>query len=68
MFCELVQFLAEWPDGFTDEDSDYEQHITIVPNPKSARRRSSMADYAFPELHAAKQKSAKKGQVRLQSF
>lgn len=31
-------------------DCEVEQHITIVPNPR-AKRRGSMADYAFPELH-----------------
>lgn len=30
--------------------AEYEQHLTIVPNPR-AKRRGSIADYAFPELH-----------------
>ena len=34
----LPSFFAEWPEGFTDADSgDFEQHITIVPNPKAKR-------------------------------
>ncbi|XP_059095521.1 uncharacterized protein LOC131890223 isoform X2 [Tigriopus californicus] len=45
------QFCEEWPEGFTDADTEYEQHIAIVPNPR-AKRRQSMADYAFPELHS----------------
>ena len=48
----FVVSFADWPEGFTDTDSHhFEQHITIVPNPRANRRRS-MADYAFPELHS----------------
>ena len=48
---------------FGEDAIDIEQHITIVPNPR-AKRRGSMADYAFPELH-----SNRKSQVHLpQSF
>ena len=36
-----------------EEDCDVEQHITIIPNPR-ARRRGSMADHAFPELHGGR--------------
>jgi len=36
-----------------DKDCDIEQHITIIPNPR-AKRRSSMADHAFPELHSSR--------------
>jgi hypothetical protein len=32
-------------------DGDIEQTITIIPNPR-AKRRGSMASYAFPELHS----------------
>jgi len=35
------------------EDCDIEQHITIIPNPR-AKRRGSMADHAFPELHGSR--------------
>ena len=41
----------DWPEGYTDSEyPSYDQHIAIVPNPR-AKRRGSMADYAFPELH-----------------
>lgn len=36
--------------GARGAGEEYEQHITIVPNPR-AKRRGSMMDYAFPELH-----------------
>ena len=58
-FLSAVTLLPDWPQGFTDSDSgEFEQHITIVPNPKS-RRRGSMADYAFPELHGGSSGSGK---------
>ena len=41
-----------------DTEGDYEQHITIVPNPR-AKRRGSMADHAFPELHSRGKGKAK---------
>jgi hypothetical protein len=44
--------------NFNDKDCDVEQHITIIPNPR-AKRRGSMADHAFPELHSSR--STKKG-------
>ena len=51
---------SDWPEGFTDSDSaDIEQHITIVPNPRSKQRADSMANYAFPELHRARSKTSK---------
>jgi len=39
--------------NFNDKDCDVEQHITIIPNPR-AKRRGSMADHAFPELHSSR--------------
>ena len=42
------------------EDCDIEQHITIIPNPR-AKRRGSMADHAFPELHGSR--AGKKARV-----
>jgi len=55
-----THFCQDWPQGFTDSDSgDIEQHITIVPNPRSKQRADSMADYAFPELHSAKSRTSK---------
>ena len=41
---------------FSEDAIDIEQHITIVPNPR-AKRRGSMADYAFPELHSNRGKN-----------
>ena len=49
----LVSKLASY-----DTEADYEQHITIVPNPR-AKRRGSMADHAFPELHSKNRGKAK---------
>ena len=43
---------------FSEDATDIEQHITIVPNPR-AKRRGSMADYAFPELHSKNRKTNK---------
>ena len=44
------------------EDCDIEQHITIIPNPR-AKRRGSMADHAFPELHGSR--AGKKARVHI---
>ena len=70
-------FFSDFPDFFTDpltfnglnpegtEDCDIEQHITIIPNPR-AKRRGSMADHAFPELHGSR--AGKKARVHLLAF
>ena len=50
LFCfsaDLIKALKELESG----EGDIEQRITIVPNPR-AKRRGSMASYAFPELHS----------------
>ena len=53
-------YVSDWPEGFTDSDSgEIEQHITIVPNPRSKQRADSMANYAFPELHRARSRTSK---------
>jgi hypothetical protein len=45
--ADLIKALKELESG----EGDIEQRITIVPNPR-AKRRGSMASYAFPELHS----------------
>lgn len=45
--ADLIKALKELETG----EGDIEQTITIVPNPR-AKRRGSMASYAFPELHS----------------
>ena len=45
--ADLIKALRELESG----EGDIEQTITIVPNPR-AKRRGSMASYAFPELHS----------------
>ena len=67
LFCEtcflfhdnsslLINALFLTVEKFSEDAIDIEQHITIVPNPR-AKRRGSMADYAFPELHSNRGKN-----------
>ena len=58
IFTDPLAFNGLNPEGA--EDCDIEQHITIIPNPR-AKRRGSMADHAFPELHGSR--AGKKARV-----
>ena len=59
-FTDPLSFNGINPEG--TEDCDIEQHITIIPNPR-AKRRGSMADHAFPELHGSR--AGKKARVHI---
>ena len=62
-FTDPLAFNGLNPEG--TEDCDIEQHITIIPNPR-AKRRGSMADHAFPELHGSR--AGKKARVHIVCF